>query len=265
MSDKHTTTLPSIDDCIKAINNIRSENDTILLQPDMCDIMVAFSFLDEFPELKICLISENDYVSFYLYQHTDKNYYKIRRVNDSIEAFNITKEAFTTPERPTCIRQSVLNPPRYRNTRKLDFNDDFPPRTLTHPELISPITVPDNNVDALTLPMIIQTRPLTVPMSASSLLGKRKAEPSIEDCLNAINLYHENPFGALLPQARTETINNTMTLLEKHPEMQICWMASGYSGGWSIYAFRTMDGDFYQITCSNMEISAVPLEDMRNI
>ena len=92
---------PSIEQCITAINNIRLDNDTPLIQPSRENVLESFSLLEALPEMKICVMSESPYAYFFLYLHSDGNYYKIRQIDNTIEAFPIFKETylFETPKR----------------------------------------------------------------------------------------------------------------------------------------------------------------------
>jgi hypothetical protein len=139
---------PSIEQCTYAINNIHPENDTELIQPSKDDVLASFSLLEALPEMKICVMSESDYVYFFLYLHYDGNYYKIRQVDNTIEAFHIFKETYleTTPKR-TNKRSQVSPPIKPKRPRmnvspkplvfnKIDFESDL--RIFTHPESIIP-------------------------------------------------------------------------------------------------------------------------------
>lgn len=86
-------------------------------------------------------------------------------------------------------------------------------------------------------------------------LGKRKREPSVEECLAAIAAYKADMTddstiftSGITLSARTDVVIGALNLLDANPETKMTWLASSYNGETTTYAFRTEEGDYFKIS-----------------
>jgi hypothetical protein len=251
----------------------------IVSQPDTDTWDRAVAHMKAHPEEKIY----HYYMGHRMYRHTDGLLYDVFSVprENRSEAHRVfddddeEEETASTPEKAPTFASAPGAPVKEQHSgetssvsstrKKLDF------------EGLITATVSSTSGGAFAgMPFLdVLGSPLPMPAVERTVvrLGKRKREPTIEDCLAAIAALEsdlaEDPIhnGGLTMSARTDVVIGALDSLDANPDKMIEWLCSSYNGETTVYAFRTTEGRYYKLshirTTNGDTLRADPLEDER--